>query len=175
MPTPRLVTTARTSIVAAVVGLGALGATGAALAVPPSSVPTDTAVVFVAGDILSFEQTAGQPQWEANAYNRIADGEWSFYDSGRFTYQTGDNDPLEGTYTVSGSTVTFTGEHSFTTTTSTSQTTMNGTIDLSTDPPVMTFEQVSGQVSAAVVNDIPFGSNSTAGYTGTLTVIPTTN
>ncbi|MCK8671561.1 hypothetical protein M1M07_10570 [Rhodococcus sp. HM1] len=77
---------------------------------------------------------------------------------------------------MSGSTVTFTGEHSFTTTTtSTSQTTMNGTIDLSTDPPVMAFEQVSGQGSAAVVNDTPFGSNSTAGYTGTLTVIPTTN
>ncbi|MFE2123587.1 hypothetical protein ACFW9U_23375 [Rhodococcus aetherivorans] len=175
MPTHRIIITARTSVVVAIVGIGALGATGAALATPPSPVPAESAAVFVAGDILSFEQTAGRPQWEANAYNRIADGEWTFYESGRFTYRTGDNDPLEGTYTVSGSTVTFSGEYSFNTTTSTSQTTMNGTIDLSADPPVMTFEQASGQVSAAVVNDTSFGSNSTAGYTGTLTVIPAAN
>ncbi|WP_330766964.1 hypothetical protein [Rhodococcus sp. M8-35] len=156
------------AVAAAVVGMSA-GAAGAAAAAPTTAA-TDGAVAMVAADIVSFDQIAGQPQWKTKAEQRIRQGVWTFYDSGRFTYSSVNYNPLEGSYSLSGSTVTFTGENSGSSGVGATQTWMTGTVDFSVDPPVMSFEQGAGNAMAAHVGGGDWGSNSTTAYTGTITL-----
>lgn len=163
----RLATTVRTAVVAAVVGMSAWGAAGASGAAPAAA---DGAVAMVAADIVSFDQIAGQSQWKTRAEQRIRQGVWTFYDSGRFTYSSVNYNPLEGSYTLSGSTVTFSGENASSSGVGATHTWMTGTIDFSVDPPVMSFEQGAGSAMGAHVGGGDWGSNSTTAYTGTITL-----
>lgn len=163
----RLATTVRTAVAAAVVGMSAWGAAGAAGAAPAAA---DGVVAMVAADIVSFDQIAGQPQWKTRAEQRIRQGVWTFYDSGRFTYSSVNYNPLEGSFALSGSTVTFSGENTSSSGVGATHTWMTGTIDFSVDPPVMSFEQGAGSAMGAHVGGGDWGSNSTTAYTGTITL-----
>ncbi|PND53631.1 MULTISPECIES: hypothetical protein [Rhodococcus] len=166
----RLTTTVRTTAVtAAVVGMSAWGAAGAAGAAPTAAA-TEDAVAMVAANIVSFDQIAGQPQWKTRAEQRIRQGVWTFYDSGQFTYSSVNYNPLEGSYTLAGSTVTFSGENTSSSGVGATHTWMTGTIDFSVDPPVMSFEQGAGSAMGAHVGGGDWGSNSTTAYTGTITL-----
>lgn len=147
-------------------GEGGSGATGGSMTLPAT---------FTVGQIRSFTQNTGQPQWAAAARDKIARGKWNFNSSGGFTFNTvnvrEDLYPLDGIYTTSGSTVNFTANASSSMPTGTAQTSMKGSVDFSTTPPVMRLQWDTGSVNAAVVNGTRFGSNSASGYTATLSLV----
>jgi hypothetical protein len=138
-----------------------------------SSVPALPARYRVTG-ISQFSQIRGQASWVPNARTRVARSVWVFNKNGSFSFNTvdvrSDLYPLVGRFTVRGSTISFAATRRSTIGASSNVADISGTVDFSGRVPVLRFTWSSGAVSAAVVNNQQFGSNTLSAYKATVTL-----
>jgi hypothetical protein len=117
--------------------------------------------------VVSIDQSAGTDRWRQSAITGIGRATWSFASGGEFRFQMptpGGTYDLRGDYRKSGRTVMFQASDSFSTTVGGSQTDFSGSLDVGSGQ--VQFSWTAGSVSAAVVNDQPFGSSALWSFTG---------
>ncbi|MEV6299032.1 hypothetical protein AB0M02_06465 [Actinoplanes sp. NPDC051861] len=129
------------------------------------------AVTFRTGQLLQFDQVAGNPSSKDRAAQRVRNAQWQF-GGGQFVFHTTDvrTDlyPLAGSYTVDGNTVRFSASRTATFTTGSAYAEISGELDATTGR--LSFRWLSSAGNGAVVNGTAFTGASSSGYTGVVTV-----
>lgn len=118
-------------------------------------------------DIIQFEQLQGQPEWIEAEKARVQGAVWTFNSDGSFVYAPANSRtdlfPLNGRYTTSGNTLSFTASRTVTFANSGKATAeIKGRVDLSSSE--LEMDSSSAAMSAAVVSNRPYGFTSPSVY-----------
>lgn len=160
MSVPRLAT-----IVLAVLAslLLPLGTAGTALA-------SNKAVAATPAEITSFEWAGGTQQWSDRYRSRLTRTVFVLGTDGSFQMRQPDGFPtLVGTVADDG---TFEASYVANSGVGYTRADATGSVGVRDGRPVMTITYTAGSAMGAVINDTPFGTNSTAGYRATLMLAP---
>lgn len=128
---------------------------------------------FVVENVVRFHQIEGQAQWAVSALERLRGAVWQLGANGAFAFTAPNTatGTLHGKYTTKGRRVEFTASGGYQTGyTASTQSVIQGVIDLSQNPPVLTMVQRTSSVTSAHVNGVPFGANNGSAYQSVVTL-----
>lgn len=127
-------------------------------------------ILVSAASMIEFTQNSGNPGWADNAQSRLLSVEIEFREDGTFTLDADDSAalPLDGTYTTSGSELSFEGSAGSAGSNGSSNVEVLGTVDL--DDETMNIDWIATGGMSAYVNDTGYVSSNAASYTAELDV-----
>jgi hypothetical protein len=122
---------------------------------------------------------SGQENWVERSKQRFLDAEWLFSFDNSFTFSPidirDDLYPLHGTFSVNGNRLVFTAyAQSKFSTTGQASAEVRGQIDLSSNPPMLSFKWLNSAGNTAHIDDAFYDGRTTSVYDirATLTTIP---
>jgi hypothetical protein len=152
--------------------LGAISAIGI---IPLISSSVTASTVCRVGRVLDLQVVQGQQEWASRAAARVAGSAWQFNDNGTFIFAPANSRtdlyPMQGTFQRQGNLIQFRGSSATGSTVSRLNASVQGQIDLSQSPPVLSLGWATSSITAAVVNSSRFGQNSTSLYRATALLI----